>query len=165
VAHLHTLGHQRIAHADGGKAPGAAQRRRGYRTTARGLALPETPFLPAGLTEADGAQAAAALLALPRHERPTAVTAFNDRSALGLIDAVRRAGLAVPEELSVVGFDDIMAASYAHIALTTIRQDADTLGRLAIERVAARLDAGEPPGSPVIVAPTLVVRSTTGKLR
>lgn len=165
VAHLHRLGHRRIAHADGGQVPGAAQRRRGYRTAARRLGLPETPLLPAGLTEEDGARAAGALLALARRKGPTAVTVFNDRSALGLIEAVRRAGLDVPEGLSVVGFDDITAASYAHIALTTIRQDADALGRLAIERAAARLDKGTPPGPPVVVAPTLVVRATTGTPR
>jgi DNA-binding LacI/PurR family transcriptional regulator len=165
VAHLHGLGHQRIVHADGGQAPGAAQRRRGYRTAARRLGLPEMPPVPAGLTEEDGARAAGALLTLCRREGPTAVTAFNDRCALGLIDAVRRAGLEVPEGLSVVGFDDIQAAAYAHIALTTIRQDADALGRLAIERAAARLDEGAPPGRPLVVAPTLVVRATTAAPR
>jgi DNA-binding LacI/PurR family transcriptional regulator len=165
VTHLHALGHRHIAHADGGRAPGAAQRRRGYRTAARRLGLPPMPLLPGGLTEEDGARAAGALLSLPPGEGPTAVTAFNDRCALGLVDAVRRAGQRVPEGLSVVGFDDIRAASYAHIALTTIRQDADALGRLAIERAASRLDGGEPPGSPVVVAPALVVRATTGAPR
>ena len=161
VTHLHGLGHRRIAHADGGRAPGAAQRRRGYRTAMRRLGLTEMPLFPGGLTEEDGARAANALLAMPDRERPTAVAAFNDRCALGLIDAVRRAGLEVPERLSVVGFDDIRAASYAHIALTTIRQDADALGRLAIGRAAARLDEGAPPGRPLVVPPALVVRATT----
>ncbi|GIH68417.1 LacI family DNA-binding transcriptional regulator [Sphaerimonospora thailandensis] len=161
VAHLHGLGHRRVMHADGGRAPGAAQRRRGYRDAVRRLGLPEPPLLPGGLTEEDGARAADTLLALPPGERPTAVTAFNDRCALGLLDAVRRAGLEVPHMLSVVGFDDIRAASYAHIGLTTIRQDADALGRLAVGRAAARLDEGEPPGRPLVVPPALVVRSTT----
>ncbi|MGC5020748.1 LacI family DNA-binding transcriptional regulator [Micromonospora sp. DT47] len=165
VAHLHGLGHQRIAHADGGPAAGAAQRRRGYRTAVRRLGLPDTPLLPGGLTEEDGARAAAALLAAPPRERPTAVAAFNDRCALGIVDAARRAGLAVPGGLSVVGFDDIRAASYAHIALTTIRQDADALGRLAVERLAARLDQVVPPGPAVVVPPTLVVRATSGTPR
>lgn len=159
VAHLHGLGHRHIVHADGGRAPGAAERRRGYRAAVRRLGLPDAPLLPAGFTEEDGARAAAALLASAR--RYTAVTAFNDRCALGLIDAVRHAGLEVPEGLSVVGFDDIRAASYTHISLTTVRQDADALGRLAIERAAARLDQGAPPARPVVVAPALVVRSTT----
>ncbi|NJC70580.1 LacI family transcriptional regulator [Planosporangium thailandense] len=165
VAHLHALGHRRIAHADGGQAPGAAERRRGYRTAVRRLGLAELPLLPAGLTEEDGARAAGAFLAGPAKDRPTAVTAFNDRCALGFVDAVRRGGVGVPERLSVVGFDDIRAAAYAHIALTTIRQDADALGRLAIERAAARLDEGAPPGRPAVVAPTLVVRATTGAPR
>ena len=108
--------------------------------------------LAGGLTEADGAASAAAYLALPG-PAPTAVTAFNDRCALGFIDTVRRAGLRVPEDVSVVGFDDIASAAYPHIGLTTVRQDADRLGALAMERVCARLDDGEPQASELVVPP------------
>ncbi|WP_214103307.1 LacI family DNA-binding transcriptional regulator [Acrocarpospora catenulata] len=163
VTHLHALGHTAIVHTDGGRAPGAAQRRRGYHTAVRRLGLAEAPLLTGGIAEEDGARAAAELLA--SSTPATAVTAFNDRCALGLIETVRRAGRRVPEDLSVVGFDDIRAASYAHIALTTIRQDADALGRLAIQRALARLEEGSPPAAPAVVPPTLIVRSTTSPVR
>jgi DNA-binding LacI/PurR family transcriptional regulator len=120
----------------------------------------EAVELPGGLTEADGARAAAAYLALPA-PRPTAVAAFNDRCALGFIDTVRRAGLRVPEDVSVVGFDDIASAAYPHIALTTVRQDADRLGALALQRVCARLDDGEDGARELVVPPELVLRAST----
>lgn len=162
VGHVHDLGHTRVAHVDGGRAPGSAQRRRGFHTAIRRLGLDDGLVLPGGLTEADGARAAAALRELRAAEWPTAVMAFNDRCALGVIDDLRRHGVGVPEDLSVVGFDDITAAGYAHIALTTIRQDADTIGRLAVARLTSRLDAEASPGPPAVVPPTLVVRGTTG---
>lgn len=165
VAHLAELGHRHLAHLDGGGAPGAAQRRRGYRLAARRLDRSGSAIeLPGGLTEADGAAAGTAYLS-SRGRRPTAVAAFNDRCALGFVDAVRRAGLRVPEDVSVVGFDDIEQASYPHIALTTVRQDADRLGTLAIERVCARLDEGDRTPADLVVEPTLVVRSSTAAPR
>jgi len=118
--------------------------------------------LPGGLTEEDGAASATAYLAL-RGQRPSAVTAFNDRCALGFIDTVRRAGLRVPDDVSVVGFDDIRQAAYPHISLSTVRQDADRLGALALQRVCARLDDGESQARELVVAPTLVARSSTGR--
>ncbi len=163
VAHLAQLGHTHIAHCDGGRAPGAAQRRQGFRTAIRRLGSSAAAVeLPGGLTEEDGAASATAYLAL-QGRRPTAVTAFNDRCALGFIDTVRRAGLRVPEDVSVVGFDDIRQAAYPHISLTTVRQDADRLGTLALQRVCARLDHGETQAQELVVAPTLVARSSTGR--
>jgi DNA-binding LacI/PurR family transcriptional regulator len=164
VEHLAGLGHRRLALLDGGRAPGAAQRRQGFRSAVRHLDAEGGPAeaveLPGGLTEADGAAAAAAYLALPR-PRPTAVAAFNDRCALGFVDTVRRSGLRVPEDVSVVGFDDIASAAYPHIALTTVRQDADRLGALAIDRVCAHLDAGETAARAEVVPCELVVRGST----
>ena len=163
VAQLAQLGHTHIAHCDGGRAPGAAQRRQGFRTAMRRLGGIATAVdLPGGLTEEDGAASATAYLGL-RGTRPSAVTAFNDRCALGFIDTVRRAGLRVPEDVSVVGFDDIRQASYPHISLTTVRQDADQLGALALQRVCARLDDGEAGAQALVVAPTLVVRGSTAR--
>jgi DNA-binding LacI/PurR family transcriptional regulator len=161
VRHLADLGHTRIAHLDGGTTAGAAERRRGFRVAMRrlngnGVAV----RLPGGLTEVEGAAAAEAFLELPG-PRPTAVAAFNDRCAFGFIDVVRRRGLRVPEDVSVVGFDDIAQAAYEHVSLTTIRQDVDRLGRAAIERVARRLDAGESEVREVVVEPRLVVRGST----
>lgn len=162
VTHLAELGHERIAHVDGGRFPGSVERRQGFRRAARGLGASSTPIvLRGGVTEADGAAAATEFLALPAR-RPTAVAAFNDRCALGFVDVLRAAGLRVPEDVSVVGFDDIEQAGYPHVALTTVRQDVEALGAAAVERAGARLDRGEPAGPDVVVAPTLVVRGTTG---
>jgi DNA-binding LacI/PurR family transcriptional regulator len=165
VEHLVGLGHERIALLDGGRAAGAAQRRAGFRTAARRLALGSEKWLIAGgLTEEDGAGAAYAYLELG-DSRPTAVAAFNDRCALGFIDVVRQAGLRVPEDVSVVGFDDTRQAAYAHVGLTTVRQDARQLGARALERLSTHLDAGETDTREVVVAPALVVRNSTAELR
>jgi DNA-binding LacI/PurR family transcriptional regulator len=171
VAHLVGLGHSGIAHVDGGGAPGGADRRRGYRTAMRRAGLEKgARVLPGGLTEDDGAQAAEVLLA--GQWRPTAVAAFNDRCAVGLMHTLRAAGWAVPGEVSVVGFDDDRLAGLPHIDLTTLRQDPDELAGLAVSRVVERLaDPGSSrPEEPardraaaveLVTPPRLVVRGTT----
>ena len=159
VDHLVGLGHTRIALLDGGRAAGAAERRRGYRAGLRRAGDLGAQVLTGGLTELDGASAAAAFLALGA-ARPTAVAAFNDRCALGFIDVVRQAGLRVPEDVSVVGFDDISQAAYPHVSLTTVRQDAEQLGAAAIRTVDARL-SGDAPGPATVIEPELVVRAST----
>ncbi|MHA3835404.1 LacI family DNA-binding transcriptional regulator [Terrabacter sp. AAH1] len=165
VEHLRGLGHQRIALLDGGRAPGAAERRQGYRRGLRVSPGLDEVVLDGGLTELDGARAATAFLALGG-ERPSAVAAFNDRCALGFVDVVRQAGLRVPEDVSVVGFDDIEQAAYPHVALTTVRQDAARLGAEAVRAVTSRLEgATGPEGGPTpdgaVVEPELVVRRST----
>jgi DNA-binding LacI/PurR family transcriptional regulator len=162
VEHLHALGHRRVAHVDGGRAAGAAQRRRGFREAAQRLGLAPL-VMPGGLDEEAGAHAGRLLLDLAPDTRPTAVAAFNDRCALGLLETLRQGGLTVPGEVSVIGFDDIPAAGYAHIALTTVRQDADRLGRLALERLDRRLgDDADTVALPAdVVPPSLVRRATT----
>ncbi|MGN9846404.1 LacI family DNA-binding transcriptional regulator [Nonomuraea sp. H19] len=160
VDHLVALGHRDIAHIDGGRAPGAAERRRGYRTAmSRHGLFGQVRLLPGGLTEEDGAAAARALL--DGSPRPTAVLAFNDRCATGVLDTFLRAGLAVPGEISVVGFDNSRLARLAHIDLTTVGQDIPGLARLAVERAIARLE-GEPVAvKEIVIAPRLIVRGTT----
>ena len=161
VEHLAGLGHRSITHVDGRRAPGAAERRRGYRAAMHGLGLESTAELvPGGLTEEDGEAVAARLLAAPP---PTAVTAFNDHCAAGLLAALRARGVDVPEELSVVGYDDSHIASLSSVALTTVSQDAGTLARSALELAVRRAEEGPdaPAPSEVVVAPRLVVRRTT----
>lgn len=158
VDHLVQLGHRSIAHIDGGHAPGAAQRRRGYRDAMSHHALDRhTRIIRGGLTEEDGAAAARALLADP----PTAVTVFNDRCATGVLDVLAHNGLKVPDDVSVVGYDDSRLARLAHVNLTTIAQDTATMTRLAVARAIDRVE-----GSTIthrdVVPPHLVVRSTTG---
>ena len=106
-----------------------------------------------------GVDASTALLDLP--ERPTAVFAANDELAGGLIEAARRRGLHVPQDLSVVGFDDTQIASIASPPLTTIRQPLTDMGAVAL-RTALRLARRESIDSHhVELATQLVVRSST----
>src|SRR6478609_2979561 len=159
VAHLVDLGHEHIALLDGGRAAGAVDRRRGYRAGLRRAEGRPPLVIPGGLTELEGASAAGEFLAI-RRGRPSAVAAFNDRCALGFIDVVRQAGLRVPHDVSVVGFDDISEAAYPHVGLTTVRQDAAQLGAAAIRAVDTRL-SGAPPGRATVIEPELVVRTST----
>ncbi|MFI1732314.1 LacI family DNA-binding transcriptional regulator [Streptomyces acidicola] len=165
VDHLVSLGHRDIVHIDGGRAPGAADRRRGYRTAMNRHGLADRArVLPGGLTEEDGAAAARTLLG--DDPRPTAVVAFNDRCATGVLDAFLRASVPVPDEISVVGFDDSHLARLAHIDLTTVGQDVRRLADLAVGRAVARLEGeaasdGETSGKETVIAPHLVIRSTT----
>ena len=160
VDHLHSLGHERIVHLDGGKAPGASPRRRAYLSAMERRRL-EPAWLPGGVTEESGARAADHILASPSEGRPSAVAAFNDRCALGLMHTLTRRGFRVPEEISVVGFDDIAAAGYAHVGLTTVRQDTDRLGQLAVDRLRHRLEERSAPSPAGVVTPTLIIRETT----
>lgn len=164
VDHLVALGHRRIAHVDGGRAAGAAERRRGYADamSAHGLAA-EMLVLPGGLGAQEGEAAGRALLA--QRPRPTAVAVFNDRCAFGLLDALRRAGVDVPGQISVVGFDDSSLARLSAVDLTSVAQDTDRLADLAVDRLADRLDgpaeAPRPGPREQVVAPRLVVRGST----
>jgi DNA-binding LacI/PurR family transcriptional regulator len=162
VEHLAGLGHTAIAHVDGGRAPGAAERRRGYRAAMRDLGLDASAaVVPGGLTEDDGERAAAELLAAGSSPA-TAVTVFNDHCAAGLLSAARASGVTVPDALSVVGYDDSHIAGLPSVALTTIAQDSNALAASALELAVNRAEdsSGQPP-TEVVVAPRLVVRKTT----
>ncbi len=161
VDHLVGLGHRRIAYVDGGRGAIAGLRRRGYRAAMRrhGL-LDQIQVVAGGQTETAGAEAAAAIL--PETSRPTGVLAFNDRCALGFIDKLVRAGVDVPEQMSVVGYDDSPVARLAHVDLTTVSQNPAELSEHAILALAERLDRGRTKDTEVVVVPRLVVRGTGG---
>ena len=164
VEHLSGLGHTSITHVDGRRAPGAAERRRGYRAAMRELGpASRTGLVPGGLTEDDGERAAAHLLATTPPTAVTAVTAFNDHCAAGLMAAVRAGGLEVPGDLSVVGYDDSHVAGLAGVALTTVAQDAPRLASAALELAVTRADGASERQKPseIVVPPRLVVRRTT----
>ena len=158
-----TWGTQQIAHLDGGRAPGAAERRRGYRATMRrhGLAG-HIRIIPGGPTEESGSAAAHVLREGPG-SMPTAIVAFNDRCAVGLLDAFIRVGIAVPADISIVGYDDDRLSRLPHINLTTVRQDASRLAELAVSTIVARLDGNEADEREVVIPPELVIRGTTAR--
>lgn len=161
VRHLAALGHRGITHLDGGRAAGAAERRNGFRKSAAASGVVAT-VVGGGLTEREGAAAAQRLL---HAELPTAVFAFNDRCALGLIDVFLRAGVRVPEEVSVVGFDDSPLAGLAHVDLTTVGQDSTRLAELAVARAVTRVEATVDGSADTVVEPRLVVRGSTAAPR
>jgi DNA-binding LacI/PurR family transcriptional regulator len=166
IDHLVALGHGRIAHIDGGRAPGAADRRRGYRQAMRRHGLDAgARILPGGLTEDDGAAAAHVLLDTPAGQRPTAVTVFNDRSATGVLDVLHRAGLTVPGDISVIGYDDSRLARLSHVDLTTVAQDAEQMTTLAVTRAIDRLNGTPVDHRELVIPPRLVVRGTTAAVR
>jgi DNA-binding LacI/PurR family transcriptional regulator len=164
VDHLVGLGHRAIAFIDGGKGPIASDRRRGYRTAMRRHRLGDHLWIiPGDHTEAAGTRAAQTLLGDGR--LPSAVMASNDRCALGFLDALIRAGVAVPGATSVVGYDDSTLSRLAHVNLTTVSQDARRQAEHAVAAAVQRLDNGRTAHREVVLAPHLVVRGTTGALR
>lgn len=162
VAHLAALGHRDVVYVDGVDAPMAAERRAGFlRATARhGLA---GRTVPGGYVEDAGARAARELLG--SGSLPTAVVAANDRCAIGLLDVFVRAGVRVPEDVSVVGYDDTELAGLSHIGLTTVSQDAAAQAREAVAAVVERLDGARDDPREIVLPPRLVVRTSTAPPR
>ena len=101
---------------------------------------------------------------LRRPDRPTAVFAANDLEALGVMEAARRLGLRVPDDLSVVGFDDSVLAATASPLLTTVRQSFAQMGEVAYRILSDRMEGRESPSMHVELATTLVVRDSTAPL-
>jgi DNA-binding LacI/PurR family transcriptional regulator len=159
VDHLVGLGHRRIAHIDGGAMLGSADRRRGFLEAMAEHGLErQAQVLAGGMSEEDGARVARELLADP----PTAVSVFNDRSATGVLDVLHRSGLRVPEDISVVGYDDERVARLAHIDLTTVAQDTAAMTMLAAARAVDRIEGVPVQERELVIPPRLVVRGTTG---
>ncbi|GAA2752439.1 LacI family DNA-binding transcriptional regulator [Amnibacterium kyonggiense] len=159
--HLLDLGHRRIAHLAGPVGWGEAeQRQRGYERAMleRGL---EPRVLSSDWTPDGGMAVGRRLLS---DERPTAVFAANDEMAVGLLAAAHDLGLAVPDDLSVVGFDDVPFARYLRPALTTVRQDFGDLGRRAIALLIDEIEGMVPDAPPPAVPSSLVVRDSTGQV-
>jgi DNA-binding LacI/PurR family transcriptional regulator len=160
VDHLVELGHREIVHSDGGAGPASAARRRGYRTAMRRHGLGErVRVIPGGHTEEAGARVAKLLL----NERslPTAIIAYNDDSALGLLDSFIRTGVAVPDQVSIVGYDDSWLSRLSNINLTTVGQDAQRMASLAVDRAIARAEGQVIADGEIVLPPYLVVRGTT----
>jgi LacI family transcriptional regulator len=99
---------------------------------------------------------------LSRPDPPTAVFAFNDNVAIGVINVARRLGLSVPEDLSVVGFDDTVQATIVTPTLTTIRQPLAELGRLGVSLLMRLVEGQRLDALRIELATTLVVRDSTG---
>lgn len=160
IDHFVSLGHRRIAHIDGGSGAGSAERRRAYRAAMRkhGLAE-EIRVIPGAQTEEAGI--AAGRLLQKDDTRPTAVLAANDRCAIGLLHSLSGAGLEVPGDISVAGFDDSHLSHLSHIDLTTVRQDAAAQATAAVRFAVERLENATLAPRELVLQPQLVIRGTT----
>jgi LacI family repressor for deo operon, udp, cdd, tsx, nupC, and nupG len=161
--HLVNLGHRRIAMVDGDpdlsmQYASSFERRLGFRDGLAEHGLEPALTVNGGFAVGGGVEAFSTIMAEP--EPPTAVFCFSDEMALGMLAAARRAGLSVPGDLSVVGFDDHDLAEA--MGLTTVRQDVADLGALAARRILDRIAEPSGPRHDVVEV-ALVVRETTGR--
>ena len=164
VDHLVSLGHERIALIDGGSSAGAPERAQGYADAMRSHGLEAHIRVARGdFTEAGGAAAAHELL--DGGERPTAIFAGNDLSAVGAFDVLMDRGLAIPDDMSLVGFDNTALAAMAHLALTTVDQPTFDLGAAALDLLLERINDNRTESKRVIRQPDLVVRDSTAPRR
>jgi LacI family transcriptional regulator len=160
--HLIQLGHRRIGVIGGPPALLCSRARvDGYRAALADAGIGYDPALVRAGTfhHQGGHDEAAALLAMD--EPPTAIFAGSDEHAFGVIEAARRAGLSVPGDLSVVGFDDLPIARWASPPLTTVRQPLAHMGRMAAQMLATLIEGGTLGSYHVELATELIVRSST----
>jgi len=163
VRHLIELGHTRIGYITGNANYGCAHARlAAYRDTTRSAGADCDPELvvEGDFTEYSGYAGAKRLLSLG--EPPTAIVCANDLSAFGCLKALREAGLRVPQDVSVVGFDDVPGAERSEPPLTTVKQPLRDMGRSAFELLLRYLDGKATPEPVVLTMPTeLIVRAST----
>lgn len=160
--HLVDLGHRTVHHVAG---PSDSQEARarvaGWRAELKDVDAPVPAYQSGDWTPSSGFAAGERLVTLIRNGDPvSAVFVANDQMGLGLIAALHRAGLGIPDDVSVVGFDDLPEAPYFDPPLTTVRQDFVELGRRGVQLLLAQLGGEELHLDPVPA--TLVVRSSTG---
>ena len=164
--HLLSLGHRRIAAITGPHGwVASVDRLDGYQAALAGAGVLPAPELIAkgNFTGESGYAAATTLLDLA--ERPTAIFAFNDEMAVGAMRAAEERGLRLPEDLSIVGFDDLEKAEIVTPALTTVRQPLAEMGRMAVSLLARLLDRQRLEALRVELGTKLVVRESTARLR
>ncbi len=166
TAHLIARGHRRIAHITGPDTTNLRlPRLNGYVAALATASLPSDPrhIIPGDFSADSGARAAETLLAL--HPRPTAVFCANDEMAMGLIGALARRGVRVPQDISVAGFDDIQFAACFVPAITTIRQPRRAMGHAAValmHRLLGREGADLTAPIQQILPHDLVIRDSVG---
>jgi LacI family transcriptional regulator len=160
--HLLALGHRRIAHAAGPKSFDCSQARHaGYLSALAGAGLraDDDLIVSSPFTYAGGRASGARLLDLP--DRPTAIFAAGDEIALGILEEARRRAIRVPEDLSIVGFDDTYLASRSAPPLTTMAQPLLEMGRLAVRTLSQLINGTFLGTSHLELATNLVVREST----
>ncbi len=164
MTYLIEAGHRRIAFVTQGHHTNTEQQRlAGYRASLAERNIPPDETLivhgDGGIT--GGIKAVPQLLALPH--RPTAIFCYNDMTAIGVINGLQHQGYKVPQDFSVVGFDDLGIAAAYSPSLTTVRQPTDRLGQFAVNLL-YHLAAGQTHIAPQIIEPELIVRQSTASI-
>jgi DNA-binding LacI/PurR family transcriptional regulator len=158
--HLLQLGHRTVWHVAGpGNWVDARARARGWRKTLQRAGVPVPPPLVGDWSARSGYEAGVQLAADPD---VTAIFVANDHMALGVLRALALAGRRVPEDVSVVGFDDVPESPYYPPALTTVRQDFEVVGVRAVAALLARIN-GTDPAPRELLAPDLIIRESTAR--
>lgn len=164
VLYLMALGHQRVHFMTGMMhMESARERLEGYKDALASVGMPFDPslVLPGDWSQRLGFQLTHDLF--QRGDVPTAIIASNDMMAFGVMEAVKEAGLRVGEQVSVIGVDDIPAASQSFPALTTIRQPMQAMGEAALDILVALLEDRPVPSAQRVFNTELVIRQSTGK--
>jgi LacI family transcriptional regulator len=167
ILHLVALGHRRIAFIGGNTNLRSSRRRlEAFRKTMRQL-FPDAPeMIFYGNFKIEGGQRAASeILATPRANLPTAVICANDLTAIGAISEFEAAGLSVPRDISIVGFDNIAFAALTKPALTTVNLPLNELGRRAIEVLIRSVEDAEQQGIEIRIPTNLIIRQSTAPAR
>ena len=167
--HLLDLGHRRIALLEGPrKYKPLSQRRAGYLRAFDDADLPPDPLLmikPLSAGPRKGYRQAKALLALPASQWPTAIFAISDKTAFGALEALKDAGLSVPDDVALVGFDDNADSAHLVPALTTVRLPTHAIGAVAVQRLVELIEGTDRVPSKTVLYTELVVRQSSGAAR
>lgn len=162
VDHLVELGHRHIAHITGGNGAGAEERYQGFLSAMARHGLAEKAMVAGGdYTEEGGIAGMKQILSSPHV--PTAVFVANDQAALGTLRVLSAAGMDVPGDMSVIGYDDTYLAAFEHIDLTSVHQETVEMGREAVRLLLERTDRGRTKPRHLLLQPRLTIRGSTGR--
>ncbi|PKO03774.1 MAG: transcriptional repressor PurR [Chloroflexi bacterium HGW-Chloroflexi-5] len=163
IRYLITLGHKRIACISGytNDKHTASKRRLGYEAALleAGLTIPPQYLVNTDYGIEEGYQQCQTLLKLP--QPPSAIFTYSDLLAIGAMRAAQDLGVNIPRDLSIIGFDDIALASYTTPRLTTIHQDKDLIGELAVKQLLKRIQNPDQPIEKIVLPTRLVIREST----
>lgn len=162
VRHLVGLGHSRIAYITSRRQVWTVNERlAGYKAalTEAALSYDETLVVQISLSLESAFEATNHLLKL--QPRPTAIFAYNDLMAVGVLKALKQARVSIPEEVALVGYDDILYAQFLEVPLTTVRQPTQQLGEAAAEVLLQRITNRSAPARRVMLQPELIVRASS----